>query len=52
MALTDIKVRTVKTSDKPFKLTVVKGCTCWLTPMGQNTGVFNIVLVAHRRCWR
>ncbi len=45
MALTDIKVRTVKPADKSFKLTDDEGMHLLvkLTPMAQNTSVFNTV---------
>ena len=49
MALTDIKVRTTKPSDKPFKLTDGQGMHLLINPMVQNTGDFNTVSMANRK---
>ncbi len=48
MALTDIKVRTAKPSDKQYKLTDGNGM---LIPMAQSIGAYSTVLAVNRRCW-
>ncbi|ATO31359.1 hypothetical protein DZA65_00434 [Dickeya dianthicola] len=47
MALTDIKVRTAKPSDKQYKLTDGNGMHLLVHP----NGAYSTVLAVNRRCW-
>jgi hypothetical protein len=51
MALTDIKVRTAKPTDKQYKLTDGNGCTFLFIQMALNTGVCSTDLAESKRCW-
>lgn len=49
MALTDIKVRTTKPSDKPFKLTDGQGMHLLINPNGSKYCDSNTVSMANRK---
>ena len=51
MALTDVKVRSAKPMDKPYKLTDGEGMHLLVHPNGLNTGDCNIVSMGNKRCW-
>lgn len=49
MALTDIKVRTTKSTDKPFKLTDGQGMHLLINPNGSKYWRPNTVSMANRK---
>lgn len=51
MALTDIKVRTAKPTDKQYKLTDGGGMHLLVHPMVLSTGVCSTVMRESKRCW-
>ena len=48
MALTEVKVRNAKPTEKPVKLTDGDGMHLRV----QNTGGFNIAFLVSKKCWR
>lgn len=52
MALTEVKVRNAKPTEKPVKLTDGMVCISWFTLRVQNTGGFNIAFLVSKKCWR
>lgn len=52
MALTEVKVRNAKPTEKPVKLTDGDGMHLWFTLRVQNTGGFNIAFLVSKKCWR
>lgn len=51
MALTDIKVRAAKPTDKQYKLTDGAVCICLSIQMVLSTGVCSTVMRESKKCW-
>lgn len=51
MALTDIKVRTAKPTDKQYKLTDGNGMHLLVHPNVQDTGACRTALAGSKKCW-